>query len=261
MKEKPNSVRMLGGIFLAAWYEESFGQDYLLVYKHRDIQGAQAEVKRMVNWLDLNEGSRIFDLCCGMGRHSVALADEGYRVTGMDLSKVLLEEARRLDDSGRITWLEGDMRQVPASGPFDAVVNLFTSFGYFEEDAENAKVLAEISRILKPGGRFIIDFLNPDYVVNNLVPHSVRQDEGITIDETRTIEDGFVRKRIVLSEQDRPERGYLEQVKLYGLEDFRRLSEGTGLVIEQAYGHYDGSPYIAEISQRLIMTGRKEEAQ
>lgn len=244
---------------MAAWYEESFGQDYLLVYKHRDIQGAQAEVKRMVEWLGLQEGATIFDLCCGMGRHSVALADEGYKVTGMDLSKVLLEEARKLDGSGRITWLEGDMRRIPVDGPYDAVVNLFTSFGYFEEETENAKVLAEIGRILKPGGRFIIDFLNPGYVAGHLVPHSVRRDEETTIDETRTIEDGFVRKRIVLSEPGRPERRYLEQVKLYGLEDFRRLSVGSGLLIEQTYGDCDGSPYDPDRSQRLIMTGRKEQ--
>ncbi|RAU90976.1 bifunctional 2-polyprenyl-6-hydroxyphenol methylase/3-demethylubiquinol 3-O-methyltransferase UbiG, partial [Paenibacillus sp. YN15] len=122
---------------MAAWYEESFGEDYLLVYKHRDLHGAQVEVKRMANWLRLPAGSRILDLCCGMGRHSVALADEGYRVTGLDLSKVLLAEARKLDNSGRITWVEGDMRRLPLDGPFDAVVNLFTSFGYFEEEQEN----------------------------------------------------------------------------------------------------------------------------
>jgi SAM-dependent methyltransferase len=245
---------------MAAWYEESFGQDYLLVYKHRDMQGAQAEVKRMVDWLELPPGSAIFDLCCGMGRHSVALANEGYKVTGMDLSKVLLEQAVKLDGSGRITWLEGDMRSIPTDGPFDAVVNLFTSFGYFDEEAENAKVLSGMARILKPGGRFIIDFLNAAYVEKHLVPHSERMDEGIRIDESRSIEDGFVRKRIVLSEPGKPDRHYLEQVRLYGLEDFERLMAGTGLVINRVYGHYDGSAYEADTSLRLIFVGSKEES-
>ncbi len=241
-----------------AWYEESFGQDYLLVYKHRDMQGAQAEVKRMVDWLELPEGSKIFDLCCGMGRHSVALADEGYKVTGMDLSKVLLAEACKLEDSGRVVWLEGDMRRVPADGPFDAVVNLFTSFGYFEEEAENAKVLSEIARLLKPEGRFIIDFLNAAYVAKHLVPHSERKDEGVVIDERRSLEDGFVRKRIVLSEPGHPDRQYMEQVKLYGLDDFRRLMAGTGLVIDRVFGSYDAMSYEPETSPRLIMIGHKE---
>lgn len=243
---------------MAEWYEESFGQDYLLVYKHRDIQGAQEEVRRMVKWLELPEGARIFDLCCGMGRHSVALADEGYQVTGMDLSKVLLAEARKLDSSGRITWLEGDMRKVPTEETFDAVVNLFTSFGYFEEESENRKVLSEIARLLKPAGTYIIDFLNPHYVLNRLVPHSERTDEGIHIDERRSIEEGFVRKRIALSEPGKPERRYLEQVKLFGLEDFQRLMSGTGLVIDRVYGGYDGALYDPEQSHRLIMVGHKD---
>lgn len=244
---------------MAAWYEESFGEDYLLVYKHRDLHGAQAEVRRMANWLRLPAGSRILDLCCGMGRHSVALADEGYRVTGLDLSKVLLAEARKLDNSGRITWVEGDMRRLPLDGPFDAVVNLFTSFGYFEEEQENARVLAEMGRVLAPGGKFIIDFLNASYVEKNLVPHSQRRDGNVLIDEKRAVEDGFVRKRITLSEPGQPDRKYLEQVRLFGLEDFRRLAQGTGLAIEAAYGHYDGTAYDPETSLRLIMTGSKRE--
>lgn len=244
---------------MAAWYEESFGQDYLLVYKHRDMHGAQAEVKRMSAWLSLPERATVFDLCCGMGRHSVALAEEGYKVTGLDLSKVLLQEAHKLDDSGRITWLEGDMRSLPVDGPYDAVVNLFTSFGYFEDDGENGRVLGEIGRILRPGGKFIIDFLNARYVEEHLVPYSERVDGGVRIEERRSVEDGFVRKRIALSEEGKPERQYLEQVRLYGLEDFRRLSQGTGLVIEHVYGHYDGSPYDPHTSLRLILVGRKEQ--
>lgn len=243
---------------MTAWYEESFGKDYLIVYKHRDMQGAMAEVKRMAEWLHLAPGSHIFDLCCGMGRHSLALTDAGYRVTGMDLSKVLLAEARKHDPEGRVTWLEGDMRRIPAEGPFDAVVNLFTSFGYFEEDEENGKVLREIARILKPGGRFIIDFLNPEAVIANLVPHSHRMDGDFHIDETRSIEGGFVRKRIVLTEPGKPSRSYLEQVKLYGLDDFRRLLEGTGLTIDEVHGRYDASEYVPSESPRLILVGHRE---
>lgn len=243
---------------MAAWYEESFGADYLLVYKHRDMHGAQAEARRMAAWLDLPQNAEVLDLCCGMGRHSLALADEGYRVTGLDLSKVLLEEARRLDDTGRITWLEGDMRRLPVDGPYDAVLNLFTSFGYFDEDEENARVLMEMGRVLRPGGRFVIDFLNASYVEKHLVPHSRRTDEGTVIDEQRSIENGFVKKRITLSsEPGKPERQYKEQVKLYGLEDFQRLAQGTGLVIEKTCGHYDGSPYDREGSLRLILVGRR----
>lgn len=242
---------------MTAWYEESFGKDYLLVYKHRDMQGASAEVERMIGWLKLAPGARVFDLCCGMGRHSLALSEAGYDVTGMDLSEVLLAEARRLDPQGRVTWLKGDMRSVPAEGPFSAVVNLFTSFGYFDEEAENVKVLKEIERLLGEGGRFIIDFLNPDYVIRHLVPHSERMEEGTRIVEDRWIEDGCVKKRIAIVEPGRPERHYVEQVKLFGPEDFARMLAATDLRVEHVYGDYDGSPLNPDTSRRQILVGRK----
>ena len=189
-----------------AWYQKSFGNDYLIVYKHRDLQGAYHEVKKMIDWLGLKQAAEVLDLCCGMGRHSMALAEFGYDVTGVDLSEVLLNEAVKLDEGKQVTWLRGDMREVPLDRQYDAVVNLFTSFGYFDEDEQNEKVLHEIHRLLKEGGRFIIDFLNPVYVQTNLVPQSERMEEDLLIREARAIEDGFVRKRIVISQQGGPER-------------------------------------------------------
>lgn len=119
------------------WYEESFGSDYLMVYKHRDVQGASEEVQKMSSLLQLKKYAEVLDLCCGMGRHSMALHELGYRVTGVDLSETLLNEARKLDIDSQVYWIQGDMRNLPVTNTYDAVLNLFTSFGYFEEDAEN----------------------------------------------------------------------------------------------------------------------------
>ncbi|WP_135553327.1 SAM-dependent methyltransferase [Paenibacillus cymbidii] len=241
-----------------AWFEESFGEDYLIVYKHRDISGAQAEVRNMIRWLELPPGAAVFDLCCGMGRHALALAEAGYRVTGADLSDVLLREARRLDVEQRVTWLKSDMRELPPIGPFDAVVNLFTSFGYFDAEDDHIRVLRGMARLLADDGKFIIDYLNPGAVIRGLVPRSQRQDGPLTIIETRAIEDGFVRKRIVVSEPGREDRHYKEQVRLFGLEQFRSMAAAGGLTIEQVYGGYDGSAYDPEHSGRLIMVGKKK---
>ncbi|MCL6456419.1 MAG: methyltransferase domain-containing protein [Gorillibacterium sp.] len=243
---------------MEAWYEKSFGQDYLLVYKHRDMQGAQAEVHKMVEWLQLEKGADVLDLCCGMGRHSLSLTDLGYHITGLDLSDVLLTEARRLDEQGQVTWVKGDMRSIPFAGPFDAVVNLFTSFGYFDNDQENGSVLHEIARVLKPGGRFILDYMNAEDVIQHLVPTSERKDGEITILESRSIEEGYVRKRIVLVEPGKPDRNYLEQVRLYKLADFKRLLAGTGLRLDHVYGSYNGDSFSEEDSKRLILVGTKE---
>lgn len=240
------------------WYEESFGDDYLIVYKHRDTAGAYDEVRAMIGWLELPQGASVLDLCCGMGRHSLALADFGYRVTGVDLSGVLLAEARSRDTARRVEWLQGDMRRIPATGPFDAVVNLFTSFGYFEDDAENEAVVREIVRVLKPGGRFIIDFLNAPYVRAHLVPHSVRREGELLIEEQRASEDGFIKKTIVVREPGKPKRRYYEQVKEYSLEQFRKMTAAAGLRIDDVYGGYDGRSYEPVDAPRLILTGTKK---
>lgn len=241
-----------------AWYQESFGNDYLLVYKHRDMQGAYHEVKKMIDWLGLQQGSEVLDLCCGMGRHSMALADFGYQVTGVDLSEVLLSEAVKLDQQKRVSWLRGDMREVPLQHEFDAVVNLFTSFGYFDDDKQNEQVFHEINRLLKKGGRFIVDFLNPVYIQKHLVPASERIEGDLHIREARAIEDGCVRKRIVISQEGAPERKYLEQVKLYDKTAFVTMLQHAGLHIDHVYGGYEGQAYEADASSRMIFVGRKE---
>jgi SAM-dependent methyltransferase len=192
-----------------------------------------------------------------MGRHSLALDEFGYQVTGVDLSDVLLAEAQRMDAGSRVRWLKGDMRNVPLQEKFDAVVNLFTSFGYFDEDEDNAKVLKEIDRLLRPEGKFIIDFLNPDYVASRLVPFSERTEDGMTIRESRSIEGGYVRKQIVISQPGEPERRYTEQVKLYRPEHFMSMMEETELVVDHLYGGYDAASYDEAESPRMILVGHK----
>lgn len=243
---------------MTEWYEKSFGEDYLLVYKHRDVQGAYQEVRKMIAWLNLPEGAEVLDLCCGMGRHSLALADAGYQVTGVDLSEVLLREAKAQDTEGRVQWYQGDMRKVPLEHSYDAVVNLFTSFGYFEEDGEQLKVLREIRRLLKPDGHYIIDFMNPAYVERHLVPHSSREDDGNQIVEDRVIEDGYVKKQIAITDEDSDgaeARVYQERVKLYTYEKFSSLLQEAGLSVQQVHGSYNEDKYVESESPRMIFLG------
>jgi SAM-dependent methyltransferase len=240
------------------WYERSFREDYLLVYKHRDQAGAANEVRTMSEWLQLPAGAKVLDLCCGSGRHSIVLDKLGLDVTGVDLSETLLAEARTNSEGCSIRWQHGDMRNVPLEGEtFDAVLNMFTSFGYFDNDAENERVLGEIARLLREGGQFIIDFLNPSFIEANLVPHSVREDGAATIDETRAIQDGYVVKTIRIQDKESDERVYEERVKLYRLASFRSMLERAGLTLERVFGGYDGTDYEEAGSPRLIMMGTK----
>jgi SAM-dependent methyltransferase len=240
------------------WYEISFQEDYLLVYKHRDATGAAKEVQTMSGWLNLKQGARVLDLCCGAGRHSIVLADLGFTVTGVDLSEALLNEARSSDTFRRVRWLQGDMRRVPDDGPFHAIFNIFTSFGYFEDDAQNRQVMKEIGRLLADGGRFVIDFLNPAYVKLNLVPHSVREDGKVRIEERREIKGNEVVKTIRIKQLGQHERIYREHVKLYELCDFRNMMVKSGLTLDNVLGSYKGDAYHEASSPRMIMIGTKK---
>lgn len=250
---------------MSDWYERSFGDDYLLVYKHRDQRGAGRETEKLIAWLNLPSGAKVLDLCCGMGRHSIAFTEAGFEVTGVDLSDVLLREAKR-NDSGRIVrWVRADMRNLPLAGGFDAVVNLFTSFGYFHDDCEHVQVLREVARMLKPKGRFIIDYLNPAYMAAHLVPRSERVDENQLITERRVIEDGYVKKHITITEADGVGEGadggrsreYMERIKLYSKEDFAAMLQEAGLILEQVHGDYGEDAYDPETSPRMILAGSR----
>ncbi|WP_106768550.1 class I SAM-dependent methyltransferase [Paenibacillus faecalis] len=244
---------------MAKWYEKSFGEDYLLVYQHRDAQGAAHEVQKMISWLNLPAGAKVLDLCCGMGRHALALSQAGYKVTGIDLSDVLLREAKQQDKDNMVTWILSDMRHLPVNDDeFDAVLNLFTSFGYFTKDEEHIKVLQQIYRVLKPGGQFIIDFLNPDFVERNLVPESFRVSGDQRIDERRQIEGGYVKKDISITDLNSGKtRHYCERVKLYRLDLFMSMAEAAGLCIDRVLGNYNEEKYNSKTSPRMIFLGRR----
>ncbi|WP_124726658.1 class I SAM-dependent methyltransferase [Staphylospora marina] len=236
------------------WFEKSFGEDYLLVYKHRTRQNASREVDKIVEWLELSGQDLILDLCCGMGRHSIELAKHGYKVVGLDLSRTLLARAVEESRDLPIPFIHGDMRSLPfVDETFDAVINMFTSFGYFDRDEDNLKVLAEIGRVLKPRGRFLIDFLNRDSVVSGLIPVSEREVDGAYIREERHIEGDFVHKSILVRDSD-GERKYEERVKMYTADRMMDMLKGSGLVIDKIYGDFQGGPHTPE-SNRMIFTG------
>ncbi|MEK5357839.1 class I SAM-dependent methyltransferase [Paenibacillus sp. FSL L8-0709] len=243
------------------WYKKSFLEDYLIVYNHRDRKEAGLLIESVIDWLKLPLGSDVLDLCCGAGRHSLALADAGYHVTGVDLSPILLQEAKKADYKNRIRWIESDMRSLPKDGTFresfDAIVNLFTSFGYFETDDEQLKVLKQISRGLRLGGRFVIDILNSHYVYENLIPFSQRKEKAVIISESRVIQNDFVIKEIMLEEPGNQPRRYTERVKLYSLVDIESLLKKADLTIDEVYGDYNGKIYNELQSSRMIVVGHR----
>ncbi|MCE5252325.1 class I SAM-dependent methyltransferase [bacterium] len=242
------------------WYKRWFGEEYLLVYEHRDIREAEQEIALIRKILDLGENDLILDLCCGPGRHDVPLVLSGCRVIGLDYSMPLLRIAvdGRPPDSEYPLYVCADARNIPFRGEsFDVVLNLFTSFGYFA-DEENAEFIRSMERILKPGGRYLIDYLNPPQVISGLVGESVREKEGMRITEKRRIDKASrrIEKTIVLC-CDEHTQEFRESVRLYDPDELLGLLRDAGLTILGILGSVNGEPYC-ETSPRMIIHGLKQ---
>jgi len=238
---------------VSEWFERWFGEEYLSLYPHRDEQ----EAERLVALLEargiVRVGLHILDLACGAGRHAAALERRGAAVVGLDLSMPLLVSAQHRA-AGALA--RGDMRALPfRAATFDAVLNLFTSFGYFEDDREHEQVLRDVARVLRPRGRFVLDFLNAPAVRARLVPLDERTVGGRVVVQERTLsEDGrFVVKRIHLRGDG---RSFLERVRLYERVELERMLGACGLAPLETLGDYDGGVHGAASPRLLILAAR-----
>ena len=241
------------------WFERWFGEDYLLVYGHRDLVEAAAESAAACRALGLATGDLVLDLCCGSGRHDPALASRGCRVVGIDYSLPLLRQAAALTAKSdpRPRYLRGDVRVLPfPENTFDAVLNMFTSFGYFT-DAENEALLGAIARILKPGGQFLIDYLNPPQVAATLSPLTERDWDTMRIREERSIDRKTCRveKTITLSDGVST-RVFHESVRLYTEPEMRAMIARAGLEITRIAGSTALDREYREDSERMVILGR-----
>jgi SAM-dependent methyltransferase len=233
----------------ADWFEAWFGEDYLRIYQHRDETEAEHVVDLIARFLEGHDVRSVLDLGCGAGRHSRALC-ERWLTVGLDLSAALLKIARR--EMPDAPYVRADMRELPfAPESFDLVVNLFTSFGYFEDDLENERVLVRVCDALRRGGTLVIDFLNASQVRSDLVPYDERVEHGITIEQTRSIslDDRFVEKTIRLRERGKE---YIERVRLLTPRDLERMLDVAGFAVVARIGDYAGAPW-SETSPRAIL--------
>ena len=174
------------------WYEELFESgDYVRFWLGGEDaprippERTEKEVAFVVEALGLPGGAHILDLCCGHGRHSIALAGRGYRVTGLDLSPLHLGMARKAGAAAGVTveWVNADMRDIPSelAGSVYAVINMFTAFGYLESDAEDQKVIDGIERTLRPGGRLFLDFINRESVMRRYQSNRWEEIDGTLV--------------------------------------------------------------------------------
>jgi len=251
------------------WFRSWFNSDYYrALYKHRDGKDAAKIISLLFKNIQLKKGSRVLDLACGNGRHSVFFARKGYETLGIDLSENLVAQARKMAAkikspySSRLSFEIGDMRKLSHLNEFELVVNLFSSFGYFESDSENEMVIKSVSNSLKSGGYFLLDFLNAEYLKKNIVPITISGIEGNTVVQIRQIDNGFVKKEILIIEKSPNgktyKRDYNERIKLYSRDDFVRMFTANGLKIVNVFGDYEGTKFVRSKSERLVLLARKQ---
>lgn len=239
------------------WFLDWFDTEwYHKLYKHRDDKEAKRFMDNLIDYLPTQNNQKILDLACGKGRHAYYLAQKGFDVVGVDLSKESIDVAQA-NAHDMLHFGVHDMRELYKKGEFDYVFNLFTSFGYFETDREHIQVLENMKAALSSTkGRIILDFLNADLVASGLRPNEIVTDGETTFNISRKIIDGFVHKSIVVEEKGK-KINFSERVRLYRLADFERLFAQAGLEIKQVFGDYDLGVHNST-SPRLILVGMEK---
>ena len=240
-----------------SWYHNAFDRLYPVLYPHRSREEARTTVESFA--AELTRTGPVLDLACGDGRYLDALAGRGLCAWGLDLSEFLLGRAVR--EFGHCGDLVGaDMRYLPlCDRSIGTVMSMFTSFGYFADDDDNRRVLAEVSRVLKPGGTFLLDFINAGKILRAELAElagTVRESQGYEIEEVRELDDhdAFLVKHVSAKHMESGEvTQYHERLRLYHREQLEEMLVTSGLTPSACFGDYQRGSYHEETSDRLIV--------
>lgn len=233
--------------WFATWFDSKY---YHILYQNRDQQEAEVFMDNLTHYLNLPENATILDLACGKGRHSIYLNKLGYSVTGVDLSENSIASAAKFSNE-KLQFRVHDMRQ-KTEEKYDAIFNLFTSFGYFENEEDNYKTLLAIQESLSEYGFAVIDFMNVNYVLQNLVPEETKTIEGIDFHIKRYVKDRFIHKEISFEDQGQAFH-FTEKVRALTLADFETWMEKAGIHLLDIFGDYKLRKFYANESERLIL--------
>jgi SAM-dependent methyltransferase len=233
------------------WYTSWFDTPYYhILYKDRNYREAQVFMDNLTHYLNLPEKAKVLDLACGKGRHSIYLNQLGFDVLGADLSENSIAEASK-NTNETLHFKVHDMRE-PFEEKFDAIFNLFTSFGYFENDEDNLTTLKAIKESLSEYGFAVIDFMNVAQVIETLVPEETKTVEGIDFHIKRYLKDGHIYKEIDFEDKGQKFH-FTEKVKALTLKDFEELMEEAGIYLLDIFGDYKLKKFHKTDSERLIM--------
>jgi SAM-dependent methyltransferase len=233
--------------WFSTWFDTPY---YHILYKNRNDEEAQAFMDNITHYLNMPENGTILDLACGKGRHSIYLNKLGYNVTGVDLSENSIAIAKESSNE-TLQFKTHDMRE-PMNETYDAVFNLFTSFGYFDSHEDNIKTLKAIKESINEYGFGVIDFFNADFIIENLVAEETKEIDGITFHIKRSVENKKIIKEIRF--EDKGESFFFtEKVSAFTLADFEAMMEEAGIYLLEIFGDYKLRKFYKTQSERLIL--------
>ncbi len=242
----------------AEWFEAWFDSHYYhLLYQHRGMEEAEHFADRIVELFGAKPGERLLDLACGKGRHALAFARHGLDVSGVDLSMESIAYARQFEHD-QLHFYVHDMRRIFRVHYFNYVCNLFTSFGYFAQAADNQLAAQSIAGGLKKDGKFLIDFVNRIPALGNIDArrNEVIEREGIVFTIERSYTENQFLKKITIDDAPR-QLQYTERVNSFTLNQLKTLFEQAGLTLSSCYGNYALDAYDETNSPRMIMIFQK----
>lgn len=236
-----------------SWFDSPF---YHKLYCNRDFSEAKKFIYNLTGLLHLKPDQKVLDLACGKGRHAYYLSQLGLNVIGLDLAENSIAEANKLAHE-KLHFDVHDMRNIYPDHSFDAIFNLFTSFGYFDTEEDNIKMLTSINTMLHPDGILVIDFMNTDKVVKELIKQETKIIEEITFNIERKFDGNHIFKDIRFQTEGQNFH-FTERVQALTNEDFEYLLEKTQFKIISRHGDYKLSKFDADKTPRLIIIAKKK---
>ena len=236
---------------MSEWFGTWFDSEYYhLLYKDRDHSEAEAFMKKLAEYLNPPKDALIHDLACGKGRHSIHLNKLGYHVEGSDYSANSIAQAKKYEND-KLHFFEHDMRN-PLPKKYDYILNLFTSFGYFDSDEEHFETLGNVQQGLNNGGTFVFDFMNVDYVLEHLVYEEQITKGHIEFDIKRELVRGKITKHITFLDKRIPYH-FTEEVAALKADKLLQMMKDCGFKMIDVFGNYDLEPFDRKTSKRLIL--------
>lgn len=241
---------------MVEWFKDWFNSPYYhILYKHRDDAEASAFIDRLLEFLQPGQDARFLDVACGKGRHSIYLNSKGYNVTGIDISPNSIKEASEHTNT-RLRFQVADMRKPFAEAEYDYALNLFTSFGYFDDRNDNLLALQNIYSALKPGGIFVLDYFNAEKVVKMLPIKETKVIDDIEFRICKCVDDHRIVKTIEFTDEGHT-FGFTEKVEAAYKADFERLFDKTDFITKHIFGNYQLEEFDDNNSDRLIFIAQK----